>query len=313
MLILFISLSGALAIYSALWLMFDTGGKTRVKERIDMLSMEADIDKVHELVLLEKKRGFFKLPKVNIISTKLEDSLIMSGVKLSAKEYLIAWFAATFIPILLFTLMEKDTVAIIAAGIIGFVIPPILVQRSKSKKQIVFNKQLGEALIIMSNCIKTGYSFQQAMESVANEMQPPISTEFTWVIREINFGVPFEDAMMRMSERVENSDLKILVSAVLTSSQVGGNLSEILDTISETIKDRIKLREEIRILSAQGRVSGIIIGILPIVIMLILMVFNPNYINDFISTQGGRMLIIIGIVMETLGFFVVSRIVDVKY
>jgi len=312
-LVLFISAAGALAVYSILWLAFDNGGKTRAKERINMLTMETDIEKIHELVLLEKKQRRIKIPKINIISTKLEDSLIMSGVKLSAREYLIAWFAAIFLPIMLFSILGKDMVAVLGAGIVGFVIPPILVRRSKAKKQVLFNKQLGEALLIMSNCIRTGYSFQQAMESVANEMQPPISTEFSWIIREINYGVPIDEAMIRMSDRVENTDLNLLVSAVLTSAQVGANLSDILDIISDTIKDRIRLREEIRVLSAQGRISGVIIGLLPVVLLLFLMMINPEYINDFVSTSLGRMLLGTGIIMEIIGFMVVSKIVDVKY
>ncbi|MEA4815940.1 MAG: type II secretion system F family protein [Lachnospiraceae bacterium] len=313
MLVLFISAAGAVVVYNILWIVFDNGGKTRVKERINMLAIETDIEKIHELVLLEKKQRKIKIPKINIISTKLEDNLIMSGVRLNAREYLIAWFSATFLPIMLFALLEKDLVAVLAAGIIGFAIPPILVRRSKVRKQILFNKQLGEALLIMSNCIRTGYSFQQAMESVANEMQPPISTEFSWIIREISYGVPIEEAMVRMSDRVENTDLNLLISAVLTSSQVGANLSDILDTISDTIKDRIRLREEIRVLSAQGRISGVIIGLLPVVLLLFLMMLNPEYINEFVSTNLGRILLGTGLIMEIIGFMVVSKIVDVKY
>ncbi|MPN07539.1 hypothetical protein SDC9_154809 [bioreactor metagenome] len=119
--------------------------------------------------------------------------------------------------------------------------------------------------------------------------------------------------MVRMSDRVENTDLNLLISAVLTSSQVGANLSDILDTISDTIKDRIRLREEIRVLSAQGRISGVIIGLLPVVLLLFLMMLNPEYINEFVSTNLGRILLGTGLIMEIIGFMVVSKIVDVKY
>ena len=116
-----------------------------------------------------------------------------------------------------------------------------------------------------------------------------------------------------MLARVNNKDLELLVSAVLTSAQVGANLSEILDTISETVRDRIKLREEVRVLSSQGRMSGMIIGLLPVIVILFLMVVNPGYFSGFASTQIGKILIVAAVLMETMGFIIINKIVDVRY
>lgn len=151
------------------------------------------------------------------------------------------------------------------------------------------------------------------MESIAADMQPPISTEFAKTLREIRYGVKQEDALYHMVERVQNKDLGLLVSAVVISSQVGANLSEILDNISETIKDRIKIKNDVKILSSQGRISGLIIGILPIVLALFLMIVNPDYIVSFFETTIGKIMVGTGVVLEIIGFTIVNRIVDIKY
>ena len=237
----------------------------------------------------------------------------MSGVHISAQEFMALWCCLTLGPGLAGLLLNMELVAVLGICVVGFAIPPIMVQRSKSKQQQLFNKQLGESLTIMSNCMRSGYSFQQAMHSISKEMQPPVSTEFGRVVRELNYGATLEQSLNNMSQRVNSKDFDLLISAVITSVQVGANLSEILDTISETITDRIRLREEVRVFSAQGRMSGIIIGLLPVVVLLFLMILNPTYLTDFVNHPIGKLLLIASVFLEIMGFFIINRIVDIKY
>lgn len=313
MLISLIAACFSMIVFCVLQILLDDSAKTRVEERIDALAADLNLDDLHETVLREKRGRQKSKGRHMLISKRFEDSLAMSGVKLSAQEYIIVWACTTFCPILLLSLLEKEFFTILATGMIGFAIPPILVQRTKNKRKILFNRQLSESLTIMSNCMRSGYSFQQAMQSISTEMPPPIATEFGRVVREINYGVPMEQALTNMVNRVDNKDLALLVSAVMTSAQVGANLSEILDTIAETVRDRIKLREEVRVLSAQGRISGLIIGMLPIVIILVLMLLNPLYFNDFVGSTIGKILILASMVMETVGFMLIRRITNITY
>lgn len=223
------------------------------------------------------------------------------------------WCALVFGPAIVGLLLRLDMLTVVALCVIGIAIPPIMVQRAKTKQQQLFNKQLGESLTIMSNCMRSGYSFQQAMHSISKEMQPPISSEFSRVIREIHYGATLDQALNNMALRVNNQDFDLLISAVITSSHVGGNLSEILDTIAETITDRIRLREEVRVLTSQGRMSGLIIGLLPVVVLLFLMLMNPTYLSDFVSNPLGKAMLAGSVVMELIGFFVINRMVDIKY
>lgn len=313
MLIPVIALSIAFLLYVIITALFDNSPKERVRKRLQKLAENVELDYIHEAVLNEKKKKRKEKKKRHIVSKSFEERLSMSGLKLSAQEYMILWIGLSIGPGIIGALLGLQLIAALGLCIVGFAIPPILMKRSQNKRQLLFNKQLGESLTIMSNCIRSGYSFQQALSSVAKEMQPPISTEFSRVVREINYGVSMEDALNHMVSRVKNKDLELLVSAVLTSLQVGANLSEILDTISETVRDRIELREDVRVASAQGRISGLIIGLMPAVMLVFLMIINPEYLMGFVNHPIGRIMLMVSAVMELLGFFLINRIVDIKY
>ena len=314
MLTAIIAVCVAVVLYSLIVYTVESSPKEKINSRLNKLAENVELEYIHDAVLSEKKqKRKEKKKKSQIISKRLEDTLAMSGIQLNPQEYITLWAALTIGPGLLGSVFRLETVATAGLCIVGCAIPPVMVQRSRSKRKQLFNKQLGESLTIMSNCMRSGYSFQQAMQSIAKEMQPPISTEFARVVREINYGTSLEQALNNMVGRVDNQDLELLVSAVITSSQVGANLSEILDTISETVGDRIKLREEVRVLSAQGRLSGIIIGILPVVVILFLMIINPGYLTDFVANPIGKLMLGVSAVLEVLGFIIINRIVDIKY
>ena len=305
---------GALSVYLFIiaFFGFDPSEK-KVRKRIKRLVHENSIEQIHDAVMKEKRQNAKKRKADRFISKKFEEGLIASGIKLNAKEYLIVWTSITLIPALLLALMGKSYITILGVVIICFIIPPLLVNRAKKKRLQLFNRQLGETLVVMGNCIKSGYSFQQAMESVAKDMQPPISIEFSNAIREIHYGVKMEEALNNMVDRTQNPDLALLVSAVVTSSKVGANLTDILDNISATIKDRIKIRDEVRVLSAQGRMSGLIIGLLPVFITLMLMLINPEYIKAFFNSTLGQVMIGVGVFLEIIGYLSIRKIVDIRY
>lgn len=313
MLILVIAVSAAMVLYSSILLLFSDTPRQRIKTRLNKLAENVELEYIHDAVLNEKKKRRRIQAKPRLVSRRFEDTLAMAGIHISAQEFMALWCCLTLGPGLAGLLLGMDLVAVLGICVVGFAIPPVMVQRSRNKQQQLFNKQLGESLTIMSNCMRSGYSFQQAMHSVSKEMQPPISTEFGRVVREINYGATLEQALNSMAQRVNSKDFDLLISAVITSAQVGANLSEILDTIAETITDRIRLREEVRVFSAQGRMSGLIIGLLPVAVLLFLMILNPTYLTDFINHPIGKALLIASVFLEIIGFFLINRIVDIKY
>lgn len=311
--IILISLLGAMTVYLSIYIALTASGKDKVRYRLSKYYKENNADDVQEQFIRERsKEQKNKKKGLKLVSKELSNYISSSGLKLTALEFIYFWIGVTIVPMLMIVVLGGNIITAIALGIIGFVIPPILVNKARKKRAELFSKQLSEGLVIMKNSIKGGFTFLQSMESVSNDMQPPISSEFSKVLREMHYGVSQEDALKNMVSRTNSEDLELLVSAVVTSSQVGSNLTEILDTISQTIRERIKIKQEINTLTAQGRISGIVIGALPIAIVLAIMVLSPDYFKGFFDSSLGKVLVIISIVMETVGFIIINKIINIE-
>lgn len=312
--IIMISVFTALSVYLIVYIILASSGRERVRERVTFYFKENSADDVQEQFIKEKNEEEQKKKKdrFKLASKDFSNYIASSGLKLTGTEFIYMWTGLTFVPMILIVLFGGNILTAFATGFVGFAFPPLLVIRAKTQRVELFNKQLSEALVIMGNSIKGGFSFFQAMEGVAEDMQPPISYEFAKVLREMHYGVSQEEALRHMVDRTQNRDLELLVSAVITSSQVGSNLTEILDTIADTIRERIKIKQEVKTLTAQGRVSGFIIGVLPIVLLLSIMIMNPEYYEGFFDATIGKIMIAISVSMEFIGFMIIRKIVNIK-
>ncbi|AHM56951.1 type II secretion system protein [Peptoclostridium acidaminophilum DSM 3953] len=204
-------------------------------------------------------------------------------------------------------LMGAMTGVLVAAAIV------LLIRVKRGKKIENLDKQLGDALTMMAGTLRAGYSFLQAMDTVGREMPKPISTEFGKVIKEIQVGGGMETALNNMLKRSYTEDLDLMVTSVLIHRQIGGNLAEILDNISSTIRDRIKLKGEVKVLTSQARLSGLIIALLPFGFAVIISFINPDHMKTLISDRLGQYLIGMALMGQIVGFVIIKRITDVKY
>jgi tight adherence protein B len=247
------------------------------------------------------------------VSLAIANDLFNAGIRMRPNEFLVIWFlSAVFMPVLM-AVAGLHLVSVAAVGIIGLATPPLLVRKRKKKRLVIFEKQLGEALVLICNCLRAGMTFQQAMSSIATEMPDPIAREFSRTVKEIHLGASVDTALDSMVKRVGSTDLMITISAIQIQRQVGGNLMEILENISMTIKDRIKIKEDIRVLTATGRSSGVIVGAIPLAIGGLLTLVNPAYIMTFFETRMGVIMLIVAGAMEAIGFLIIRKIVSVKY
>ncbi len=180
-----------------------------------------------------------------------------------------------------------------------------------SRRQAAFLNQLGDTLVMVSNALRAGFSFMQAMELISKEMQPPIGVEFQKVINEMNLGATLETAMENMGRRMQSSDFDLVVTAVLIQRQVGGNLSQVLDSISNTINERIRMRNEISSLTAQGKLSGLIVGVIPIFIAFFVWSNNPDYFQPMLESPTGKGLLVGAVVLELVAIIIIRRIIDI--
>ena len=191
--------------------------------------------------------------------------------------------------------------------------------RRQNKRLQAFNDALADTVTLIANSLRAGSSFLQSLEMVTREAQPPISTEFARVVREVSIGLPLEQALNNLTGRVKSSDLDLMATAIAIQYQVGGNLAEILDTIAETIRERVRIKGEIRTLTAQQRLSGYIVGFLPIGLLLFLMVAAPKFINPMFQIPPGIYGVPLGVVllgiagiMMGIGFLIIRRIVNIE-
>jgi tight adherence protein B len=251
--------------------------------------------------------------------------LARADLKLKVGEYLFIWAGAVVgIPVFMFIFgyflpALQNPIALLIGAVVGFFVPRFYVRRRQGGRLNSFNKQLPDTITLLANALRAGSSFLQAIELVVRESRPPISTEFQRVIREVNLGLPFEQALQNMVRRVKSEDLDLMATAISIQYQVGGNLAEILDSIAYTIRERVRIKGEIRTLTAQQRISGYVVAFLPIGLATFLFIIAPSFMapmfDPAVNVAGiptGEILIAVGLTMMFIGFMIIRQIVDIE-
>jgi len=199
----------------------------------------------------------------------------------------------------------------LVCAVIAWFIPHWYVLWRARKRMNAFVNQLGDAIALMANSLRAGYSLLQTMELVAREAPSPMREEFRRVVREIGFGIPTQEALAHLLRRIPSEDLDLLVTAISIQHEVGGNLAQILDVIGETIRERVRIKGEIRVLTAQQSLSGYIISALPVGLAVILFLLNPDYLSP-LFTWPWICMPIAAVICMILGFLVMRRIVAIE-
>ncbi len=255
----------------------------------------------------------------------LAREIARADLKLKVSEYLALWAASTVgVPILMILLSVgvaglRNPLVLLVGAFIGFLLPRFWLGRRRSGRLNAFDRQLPDTITLIANALRAGSSFLQAIELVVRESRPPISTEFGRVIREVNLGLAFDVALENMVRRVRSDDLELMATAISIQHTVGGNLAEILDSIAFTIRERVRIKGEIRTLTAQQRLSGYVVGFLPIALAGFLFIAAPGFMqpmfDDRVSVIGlpaGVIILIVGGFAMFIGFMLIRRIVDIE-
>lgn len=250
----------------------------------------------------------YLLPKKNWFELKAQQA----NLPVTGQEYmmLVGGSAVFFFVLLAIATLQLSEPLLFAVGWV--VLASLYVQFKAKRRMKQFTNQLGDAIAMMSNAIKSGFTFQQAMDIVAKEIKGPISEEFVRALNEIQLGVTLEEALEGICQRVKDDDFEMVAMSVVIQRQVGGNLSQILDTVGETIRDRIKLKGEIKTLTAEGVISGWTIALLPVIVGLFCNAMNPDYFKGMLDTDFGKYLGIACLVSEIIGGLVIRWIINVK-
>jgi tight adherence protein B len=252
---------------------------------------------------LEERLQHFRLAQTAQLLILQADSkttvgmLFTSSVSLFLVVFLFAWMILSSLP-----------VAVVAAGFAGYV-PTFLLSLRRKKRVDAFNKALPDAADAMSRTIRAGHSMITAVGIVAESAEEPLRTEFAEVFRKQNFGVPVRDALLQMLERMPSQDLRVVVTGILIQKETGGNLAEILDRTAAVIRERMRIHGEIRTHTAQGRMTGWILCLLPVVMMIVINLVDPGYSTVLFRDPQGRMYLYIGGGLLILGAFTIRQIV----
>ncbi|MGC1183617.1 MAG: type II secretion system F family protein [Candidatus Dormiibacterota bacterium] len=241
------------------------------------------------------------------------EKLARADVKLRPAEWYLIRIGAVVVLALIGLALYRSLIFAAILALVGFIIPPIVLRFRASRRLNRFNDQLGDTLILLSNALKAGYSFPQAMASIARSAPPPTSEEFARATREVQLGVTTDTALSHMVARIHSEDLDLVVTAVQIQRVVGGNLAEIFDNIAFTIRERIRIKGEIKTLTAQARTSSYIITGLPVGLGLVLEAINPTYISPLLSFKGpGPYILMACFVSIAFAFYIMQRIANIE-
>ena len=247
---------------------------------------------------------------------RIATNLAQADLKLRPAEYAAAMVIASFLlGFFAWAIGGQNIISALIGMILGAMAPRFYMRRQQSKRLITFGNQLPDMLNLVVNGLRAGYSTMQALEAVSKELPPPLSDEFVRVVKEMQLGIGMEDALNNLHRRIPSDDLDLIITAINVQREVGGNLAEILDTISYTIRERIKIAGEIKVLVSQVMYSGRFLALLPLILMGLLWFANREYLETFWKPGnllcGGVMLGISGL-MVFAGYLAMNKLADIE-
>src|SRR5215216_536090 len=240
--------------------------------------------------------------------------LARADLKFKVAEYYALVFMSTAVVALAAYLIQPSWISALIGAVVGFFIPRFYVKRQQTVRLNKFNDQLSDMLNLMVNGLRAGYSVMQALEAVSRELPAPISDEFHRVVQEMQIGITMEKALDNLLRRIPSEDLDFVVTAINVQREVGGNLSEILDTISFTIRERVRIKGEIRVMTAQVRTSATVLSLIPVFLTAALWFISPEYISSFFDRGPLCGWAAVGTVVGMIasGYMVMMKIADIE-
>lgn len=285
----------------------------RLSQYIDDGSNKDDVDREAQKYVLTNWVSK-RVEKTNF-GDGIAKQLARADLKLKVAEYLVVILASIFIfALVAWFLGNQHPISALIGGVIGAVAPRFYVKYQQRQRLRKFNDQLPDMLNLMVNGLRAGYSTMQAMEAISKELPSPINDEFKRVVQEMQIGISMEMALENLLRRIPSDDLDFVVTAINVQREVGGNLSEILDSISFTIRERIRIKGEVRVLTAQVRTSGTVLSLIPFGLTIILWFLNPDYLLSI--TDGGPICtaviicVVIGLISSS--YFIMMKIADIE-
>jgi tight adherence protein B len=252
-----------------------------------------------------------RLAQAGGFTNRLETKLEQAGLPMKAGEFAAITAICALLGGALGALLVQNVVFVLLVAAGAAVMPYVWLAHNRRQRQKKMSEQLADVLSILASSLRAGHSFLQALDQVANEIKDPSATEFHRVVSEIRLGRDIDTAMVDMADRIGSEDMRWAVMAVNIQRQVGGNLAEVLDIVANTVRERAYVHRQVRVLSAEGRLSIAILAALPFGLFAYLWIVNPDYVSLLFTTTLGIILLAVGGALMACGIFVMTRIVRI--
>ena len=246
------------------------------------------------------------------LGADLATQLARADLKITVGEFVAATVILVVLAGGLAFVLRRDIIITAGACLAGFFAPRFYVGLVRKRRLKAFNNQLADTINLMVNGIRAGYSILQAMEAVSREMGPPVAIEFERVVQEVQLGLTMEHALSNMLRRVPSDDLDMMITAINVQREVGGNLAEVLDSISHTIRERIRIKGDIQALTAYGRGAGNLLSAVPVILSVIIYLVNPDFISLLFTHPCGWIMLGVAGVGIVAGYLIIRKIVDIE-
>src|ERR1700731_1697549 len=288
-----------------------------MKERLATVQKPAEREPDEELAVLRDEM-LSQVPAVDTFLPRSErvsafqKTLSQAGMQLRAGNFLMLCAGAGVLVAALVFIYSRNPAIAWAGMFIGFLLPYSFVSYRRNKRFEKFEELFPEAIDTLARAVRAGHAFTTALELIANEVAEPVSSEIRKLYEEQKFGMPVRDALVNLAERVPLVDVKFFVTAVMLQRETGGNLAEILDNLSYMIRERFKIMRQVRVFTAQGRLTMLLLMGLPPVIVITMLLTSPAFIRPLFYDPIGHVLVVVGITLQTFGYFVIRKIIQIQ-
>lgn len=288
-----------------------------LRERLATVEKAAARQPSEELALLRDEM----LSEIPALDNLLRRSSRISGLQTMLSQADLKMRAGNILILCVASGAAVGLVVLLASGfpqfvwlgvILGALMPYSYASYRRTKRFQQFEELFPQAIDTLARAVRAGHAFTTALELIANEIAEPVASEFRKLFEEQKFGLPVRDALINLTERVPLVDVKFFVTAVMLQRETGGNLAEILDNLSYVIRERFKIMRQVRVYTAQGRLTMMLLMGLPPIIVVTMLIMNPSFIHPLFADPMGHTLVVAGITLQTIGYFVIRKIIQIQ-
>ncbi len=284
------------------------GGKSSAQRRLETLERYSAPQTESAVPLALREQG-------SAWAERTRSQLERAGLALKIHEYIALRVLLALVAfVVVLALGNGQALAFllgIVAGVIGYMLPAFYVRTRIARQMRKFNDQLADMLTMVANSLRAGFGLLQGLDLAAEQSQPPMSTELHHLLRDTRMGASIETALESMGERVGSYDLDVIITAILIQRSVGSNLSEVLEKVAHTIRERARIQGEINTLTAQKKLSGMVIGLMPLAVVMMMLTVNFDYMSALFTDPLGRLLLVVAIALDIVGILIIKRIVSI--